>query len=785
MDSKRKMWGSSLLDYFHKLKNHIKSHKILYSIILLVIVAYYFSLPRHLFSNHYSTVVFDRDGELVGARIAGDGQWRFPEDSVIPEKFKQCLVYFEDKHFYHHFGFNPVSLGRAFIQNIKAKKIVSGGSTITMQLVRLHRENKSRTVLEKLIEIVLATRLEFRYSKEKILCLYASHAPFGGNVVGLNAASWRYFGRDPKNLSWAESALLAVLPNSPAMIHPGKNRQTLQDKRNRLLHKLYLNGVIDQETYHLSLLEPLPLKPLLLPDIAPHLTENLKMASPGMVIRSTLKKAVQENLNRMVVDYYNEIKFNEIHNISAVIIEVNSGKTLAYVGNIPLEDKTVEGQDVDCAQAPRSTGSILKPFLYMAMQKEGLLLPGTLVPDIPTRILGFKPENYDLGYDGAVPAKRALARSLNIPAVRMLQMYGIPKFEDLLQKLGLTTLVYPPDHYGLTLIVGGAEGKLFEIANAYASMARELNQAQQTSVNSRLSAFPLGQGWAASIYLTFQALLEVNRPDEESGWKNLSSSRKIAWKTGTSYGFRDAWSIGTTPEYVVGVWVGNADGEGRPGLTGVGAAAPLMFRIFNSLPSTTWFQPPYDDMEKIGVCRLSGYKAGPYCDDVDSIYVSRAGVKTSLCPYHILVHLSPDKKYRVNSKCESVDKMLHLHWFVLPPAMEWYYRRKNVFYRTLPPYKKGCNDEGTVAPMELIYPTDVLRIFVPRELDGSPGRTIFEMAHRNPGAVLYWHVDNDLVATTKGIHQLSFHPSPGKHLLTVVDDKGNTISRTFEVVDKK
>jgi penicillin-binding protein 1C len=272
-----------------KLKHHIKSHKILYFCVLLLLILYYFSLPNNLFPKNYSTVVLDRDGELVGARIANDGQWRFPEDSVIPDKFKQCILQFEDRHFYHHPGFNPASLIRAIVQNLRAGKVVSGGSTLSMQVIRLHRENKRRTVFEKFIEIILATRLELGHSKNQILAIYASHAPFGGNVVGIDAASWRYFGRDPKNLSWAEAALLSVLPNSPAMIHPGKNRQNLLEKRNKLLLKLYNKNIIEQETYKLSLLEPLPLQPLPLPDIAPHLTENYKKSDAGKTIRSTLK----------------------------------------------------------------------------------------------------------------------------------------------------------------------------------------------------------------------------------------------------------------------------------------------------------------------------------------------------------------------------------------------------------------------------------------------------------------------------------------------------------------
>jgi penicillin-binding protein 1C len=787
----------------HKVLLHIKSHKKLYFSILILLIIFYFSLPKNLFPQNYSTVILDCDGELLGARISSDGQWRFPEDSLVPNKFKQSILQFEDKHFYQHPGFNPVSLCRALWMNIKAGKIVSGGSTLTMQVIRLHRENKKRSVLEKLIEIVLATRLELRLTKAQILALYASHAPFGGNVVGINAASWRYFGRGPENISWAEAALLAVLPNSPAMIHPGRNRDNLIKKRNKLLIKLFKARIIDRETYQLSLLEPIPLSPLSLPDITPHLTENYKKKFPGKIIHSSVKKPVQENVIRLVTDYYKQLKANEIYNASVLILEVSTGNILAYIGNTPSENQKIDGQDVDCIQASRSTGSILKPLLYMAMQQEGDILPGTLIPDIPTRMVGFQPENYDLSYDGVVPAKRALARSLNVPAVRMLQSYGIPKFQNLLQKLGMNTLVFSPDHYGLTLIVGGAEGNLWDITNIYARLAGELRTAHPkprlikergahvycsspfSGNNPDSLAMFLREGWKGSIYLTFDALLEVNRPDEEAGWSKLSSSHKIAWKTGTSYGFRDAWAIGTTPEYVVGVWVGNADGEGRPGLTGIGAAAPLLFQVFNSLPATSWFQKPYDDFEKIPVCRLSGYRAGPYCQETDSVYVAIAGTKTKLCPYHVLVHLSPDRKYRVSNKCMEVDKILNESWFVLPPAMEWYYRKKNVFYKRLPSVMKGCADDQGLAPMELIYPTEVLKIFVPREIDGSPGKTVFEMAHRNPGAILYWHLDDEYIGTTKDIHQVALNPSVGKHGLTVVDNEGFSLTRWFEVVDKK
>lgn len=764
----------------------VKKYYILYFTILITGFLYFHCLPRHLFPGIYATVVFDAQNNLIGSRVAADGQWRFPDDSIVPEKFKKTLICFEDQHFYYHTGFNIFSLLRAMRQNIQNGKVLSGGSTITMQVIRLYRKNKHRTIFEKVIEIFLSDRLEIQYSKDQILSFYASNAPFGANVVGINAAAWRYFGRNSQNLSWAESALLAVLPNAPSMIHPGKNRQSLIHKRNHLLKKLLLNGIITQEVYSLSLLEIIPEKPLPFPDLVPHMTSNFKNLRRPYSFHSSIQKSLQENILRIVGNYYSQLKINNIQNAAVVVIDVKLGNPLAYIGNIPEAYGNVDGQQVDCVQATRSTGSILKPFLFAVMQQEGLLLPGTLVADIPTRIAGFKPENYDAGYDGAVPARKALARSLNIPAVRMLQEYGIPKFQNILQHLGMTTLVYNPDHYGLTLIVGGAEGKLWEICSMYRLLAKILNDYGKVNTGAtpgnrleRNSGLSPG-----SIYLTLEALLEVNRPDEESGWANLSSSRKIAWKTGTSYGFRDGWAVGTTPEYIVGVWIGNADGEGKPGITGIGAAAPLMFRVFNALPATSWFKKPNDDLDKIPVCRLSGYKAGPFCDFTDTIDIARAGNKTGFCPFHQLVHLTKDNRFRVNSQCVEMNKVKESHWFVLPPAMELYYKKRNIFYQSLPPIKAGCTDNET-SFMELIYPTEVLKIYVPHEMDGSLGKTIFEMAHRNAEATLYWHVDNEFLGSTHGIHQLAFTPGPGKHLLTVVDQDGHTIKRWFEVVERK
>lgn len=264
----------------------------------------------------------------------------------------------------------------------------------------------------------------------------------------------------------------------------------------------------------------------------------------------------------------------------------------------------------------------------------------------------------------------------------------------------------------------------------------------------------------------------------------MSSKGRIAWKTGTSFGGRDAWAVGTTRDYVVGVWVGNATGEGRPELTGLGAAAPILFQLFDLLPSSAWFDPPYGEMEQVGVCRESGHRAGMHCPISDTMWVHSRGLKTPPCPYHQLVHLDPSGQYRVNSDCESVSSMTTASWFVLPPAMEWFYRSRNPAYRPLPPWRGDCQPEESYAVMEMIYPREGMAMYIPRELDGSAGRAVFEVAHRDFGNRIFWHLDGEYLGETRQNHQMALSPEKGFHTLTLVDEDGNTLTRVFEIVGK-
>ncbi len=754
-------------------------------------------VPRPLFTTTYSTVLESTSGQLLGARIADDEQWRFPAIDSVPFKYERCVLNFEDSYFYWHPGINLFSIGRAFLQNVKAGKIVSGGSTITMQVCRLARGQKERNLMNKFIELVWAIHLELRLTKSEILKLYASHAPFGGNVVGLDAAAWRYFGRDSHQLSWAESATLAVLPNAPALIYPGRLDQKLKHKRDRLLKKLLTENEIDSLTYDLALSEPLPNKVNPLPNSAYHLTQKAFSEGKGKRLHSTIDAVLQGRVNAIVRKHHIIQKGNHVNNMAVIVAEIPSKKVRAYVGNINDNDSLQHGNRVDVIQAARSSGSILKPLLYCKMLDEGLLTPKMLIPDIPIRFGGFTPMNFDRECNGAVPAEEALARSLNIPAVHLLREFGVAPFHSFLKKSGMTTLTHNPNYYGLSLILGGAEVKLWDLAAMYASLGTILKQYNENDglytsnpfleliweERKREEDVELDQPLirAASIYSTLDALLKVKRPESEAGWQNFAASKKIAWKTGTSFGFRDAWAVGITSEYVVGVWVGNADGEGRSGLTGVTAAAPVLFDVFSYLPTSAWFAIPEDEMTEIEVCSQSGFRPGENCDELKIIKVPR-GNKVGICPWHQKVHLNENGLFRVNANCYPVAEMQHRNWFVLPPAMEYYYKQNNVLYSTLPPLMTGCFENQQ--QMEFIYPREWNKLFIPIDLDGTPGKLIFDLAHRQNNTTVFWYLDEVFLGKSNGIHQQEIRPEAGWHKITVSDNRGNSISKKFLIVNK-
>lgn len=774
-----------------------------------VLVAYWFCLPNPLFKEPPCLVVEDKNGNILGAKIAEDGQWRFPEIDSLPDKFVTALLLFEDKRFFYHPGIDPISLARAIRQNIREGKIVSGGSTITMQTIRLIRRNKSRTIWEKVIEAIWATRLELTYSKKHILRLYASYAPFGGNTVGLESAAWRFFAKKPSQLSWAEVCVLAVLPNNPGSIFPGKNRKSLLDKRNRLLLKLFKHNKIDKLSYELALEEPLPEAPTAIPRLAPQFVELVakeKIHSSNGIkskLRTTIDLQTQSICTDIAARHLSQLKANEINNLAILILNTETNEVVAYVGNAPSTGIKYD-EDVDIIQSYRSTGSVLKPLLYAKSLDKGLILPESNLPDIPIQYGSYKPENFKLTYDGVIPVKQALARSLNVPFVKLLQDYGLETFHQDLHKFGITGLNSSANYYGLTMIVGGVEAKLWDLCSAYAGMARTLLHFQPNGAKyleedftnpiyfkneikktKTVSAYPQVLS-ASAAWFALEAMQELERPDESGEWEKFQSSKKIAWKTGTSFGFRDAWAIGVSRKYTVGVWVGNADGVGRPNLIGIFTAAPILFDIFDKLPDSKWFEAPYDDMIRIPICKQSGYRASPYCN-IDSNWVQKNGIKVNACENHKLIHTDLSGTVQLNTDCASISEIKESSWFVLPPIEEYYYKLKNPWYKTLPPFKDGCNQETGrgIEVMNCIYPRDLSRVLIPREIDGTLGKAVFKAAHKEADALINWYIDNDFMATTSQDHAITVQPPIGDHLLTLVDNKGRRLVLRFEVISTK
>lgn len=805
---------SVVVKWIDKVKRWSVRKKIMVSAILVILLWFAFALPRQLFSAPTSFVLTDRSEQLLTAAIASDGQWRFPYNAAVPEKFKQCILVQEDKRFMYHPGVDPIAMIRAIKQNLGKGAVHSGASTITMQVIRLHKQNNRRNIWNKIKETILAIRLECSYRKKTILALYASNAPFGSNVVGLDAAAWRYYGRSAQTLSWGEMAALAVLPNAPSLVHPGKNRELLLKKRNLLLDKLVAGNIIDRTTAALAKLEPLPGKPKALPQLAPHLLdlykkeyavlqkENTRLTTG---ISTSIDGRLQQQLIQLTDQYHEQQKGNQINNIAAIVVEIQTGQTLAYIGNVYHPGNASLESHVDVLQSPRSPGSTLKPLLYAAMLSSGDIMPTQLIQDIPTQIGGYSPQNFDLGYDGAVPADLALARSLNIPAVKMLQQYKYQRFYDLLKQSGFQTLTQAADFYGLSLILGGCEVTPFQLAGVYSSMARMYQQQRANKNKWNTTDWFMPQYMRGSrnggslqkntppshalfdypsIYHMFNAMTEVMRPNEEGLWSQFTSSQKIAWKTGTSFGFRDGWAVGITPKYCVVVWMGNTNGEGRPGLTGVQTAAPLMFDIFRLLPSSSWFQHPAGGFTYVPICKKSGFKAGQDCALQDTIMVSEAALQSgTTCGYCKKIHLDRSGTYRVTAQCEEPQWMQHVSWFSLPPTMEFYYKVRNPAYHALPPYKTGCTPESQKV-VDFIYPEEGNKIYVPLEISGERGNVIFKATHTASNMKLYWHLDEQFVAATEKIHQLSIAPPPGKHKMTIIDELGNSAVRNFEIIQR-
>lgn len=745
-----------------------------------------------------SFVLFDKNESLLGARIAKDEQWRFPEMQEVPEKFEKAILAFEDKNFYKHFGVDFGAVVRALYLNAKERIVVSGASTISMQLMRMHDVNAKRTVFQKLWEVLQTLKFEVHYSKEEILRKYMTHAPFGGNVIGLEAASWRYLGKSPFNLSWAETCMLAVLPNAPALINLSKNRERLLVKRNGLLKRLFEQHVIDETEYKLSLLEEITPRPSSLPNVAPHFLEKVKSEGVTLRFNSTLQLDVQNLLNEVVNSHDIINQQSGIHNMGVVIINNHTKEVEGYVGN--TKGKAHHNFN-NMVERPRSSGSILKPILYAMALHNGVITPDELANDVPLSIGGFSPKNYNRNHFGVVPHSTMIAKSLNVPAVNLLQHYGIGRFLNDLKTMGFRTLKYNSDHYGLPLILGGAEVNLMDLVNVYSGMAETLNlyslESSKYLVNGfnditwnsksekKKNEFQYAPRFlsAGAIWATFNAMLKVERPNEEGQWQKYESAQSVYWKTGTSYGNRDAWAIGVTSDYTIGVWVGNSSGEPQPGIVGVSAAGTVLFDCFNFLNLSPAFEMPYDDLLMKDICVHSGMIASRNCQESRKVYIPISSSSNELCSYCQRIFINSNNGRMVYQDCIDGAEIIDTSFFVLSPLASHFYKQNNPTYSDVPPLDFTC--QTLAAKYETLafeYPREDVTVYLPNNLTGVKEKCVFKAKHHKHDVEIFWHLNDKYLGSTSEIHHMAVDLSSGDYKLTIQDEFGASQSQWVSVV---
>ncbi|HEX2953703.1 MAG TPA: penicillin-binding protein 1C, partial [Bacillota bacterium] len=550
------------------------------ALLLLKAVAWLVPLPREALWRPSSTLVFDRRGQLLEAYLSEDDMWRIqtPLSKVSPN-LQRVLLGFEDRWFYLHQGVNPLALGRAIMQNMRAGHVVSGGSTITMQIARM-MEPKRRTVLGKIWEMLRATQLELRYSKRQLLEIYFNIAPYGGNIEGVAAASWLYFGKEPSQLSLGEAAMLVALPNAPSC-RPDVNPVKTKEARNRVLLRLLKRGVIAKNEYREALREEIPGGRQRLPQDAPHFCRELQMNYPGKArLYSTLDGHIQSVAEALLRMHLDMLQSEGITNGAIVVLDNRSHEVLAMVGSGDFADRWHDGQ-VNGALAPRSPGSALKPFIYALAIERGLITSGHYMEDVPTDFSGYAPENYDRSFSGIVSARTALERSLNLPAVALEEALGDQDLYFLLQQAGVSSL-RSRDHYGLSIAIGGCEINLLDLTALYSALACRGEYIAPRLLREESEEASTTLCDPGTAYIITDILTGLRRPDLPTCWE-FTNLPQVAWKTGTSYGHRDAWSVGYNPRYTVGVWLGNFSGEGARNLVGAEVAGPILFELMNNL----------------------------------------------------------------------------------------------------------------------------------------------------------------------------------------------------------
>lgn len=747
-------------------------------IVTVITAALLVPMPMDRLYTPPSTCVYDAEGELMSAFLATDDRWRVTvSHKDVSAEFLDMLIAYEDRWFKTHFGVNPLALCRALIQNIEAGRIVSGGSTLTMQVTRL-LDPKPRTMSSKVREIFQAIGLELRYSKSEILSMYLNLAPYGGNIEGIGAASLLYFGKEPIELSTAESALLVALPRSPEALRPDRSPEAAKQARDTVLRRAFDRGVIDESLFTAALSMGVPSARRELPKRAQHLSRYLASRYGPGNIHSTISLSVQSEVETLLVKHLDILRDSGVSNGSVVVIDNATHNVIAYVGSADFYDTEAAGQ-VDGVRAARSPGSTLKPFIYAMAMDQGLITPMSYLEDVPVSYSGYSPQNYSETFSGIVSASSALIQSLNVPAVNLLASVGVDKLYTLLRQAGVSSLS-DQHSYGLSMAIGGCEITLFELTGLYSMLANGGTLyppalASETSTGRYSTSPPATLLSEESAFLISQILCGGTRPDLPSSWESTSLP-KIAWKTGTSYGHRDAWSVGYSSRFTVGVWLGNFSGEGASSLVGAEVASPLLFRIMGRLSrgaAADWLTPP-KSLSRREVCSLSGMPAGPLCPETTVDYYIPAVSSDRVCNLHRVALVNESTGMRVPDYLRGTPGIIEKAYIEWPASVSAWYTATGVSGQAPPPLDPGYATRTAGEPPRITSPL-YDRTYQLREGVAPEQQRLALVAEASVGTTqLYWFIDGELVGTSKPGEAAFYTPESGTHELVCQDELGRT-----------
>lgn len=735
-------------------------------VLLFFLLNLIFPVPDKI---EYSTVITDNKGEMINAYLTSDQQWRMKTElDEISPLLRKTIIAKEDKYFYYHPGVNPIAVTRAFFKNLFRMKRTSGASTITMQVARA-LEPRKRNIISKTIEMFRAFQLEWKYSKDEILQMYLNLVPYGGNIQGVKAASYLYFKKNPDHLSLAEITALSIIPNRPSSLVIGKNNDRIVEERNRWLKKFADEKVFTEKEIEDAIAEPLTATRNTVPHYIPHLSYKLKKRS-GYLVKTNIDLNTQLKTEKIVEDYVRAQRLKSIKNAAVIVIDNRTHKVISYIGSSGFYD-TLDGGQVNGADAVRQPGSTLKPLLYAICFDEGLLTPKTVITDVPVNYQGYAPENYDQKFNGYVTTEYALEHSLNIPAVKSLRSLGVEKMVYKLSLCNFSQVQKDQRKLGLSMILGGCGTTLEELTGLFASFANDGYYISPSYTQSDTNHRRINIISPAANYMINEILSKVNRPDFPLNWTATEKMPKIAWKTGTSYGRRDAWSIGYSKNYTVGVWTGNFSGVGAADLSGANIATPLLFRIFNTIDYDSdeeWFTQPKDcDIRK--VCSETGLIPSDHCTNIVTDHFIPLISTTKTCNNYQEVMISADEKISYCRNCVPQSGYKKKWYKIIEPDMQSWYTDNGLSYQKLPPHNPECELIFKGNAPYITFPVNGTEYLINKK-DPEPLQLVCRTA--NDVSKVYWYINDQFYKSCNAGEKQFFMPNEGTVKISCTDDKG-------------